>query len=127
MIAVDTSALMAVLLGEPDAERCVEAHASESALLLSAGPAADALIVAERRGPEGEMAELIDGLGFEIVPGTGIAARRNGAGYAVWGKGRHPAGLNFGDCFAYVLAQERRCPLLFVGDAFARTDVIRAE
>ncbi len=48
------------------------------------------------------------------------------AGWRRWGKGGHPAGLNFGDCFAYGLASEMRCPLLFVGDDFAKTDVVRA-
>jgi ribonuclease VapC len=46
-----------------------------------------------------------------------------GNAHVRWGKGGHPAGLNFGDCFAYALAQELDCPLLYVGDDFARTDV----
>ncbi len=123
MIAVDTSALMAVLLGEPQAEACMLALEQSDDLLISAGTVAEALIVAARRGLDAEMARLIDGLGFEIVSITAAAARRIAASYARWGKGIHPAGLNFGDCFAYEVAQEHDCPLLFVGSDFARTDL----
>lgn len=123
MIAVDTSALMAILLGEPAAEACAAALESEDALLISAGTVAEALIVAGRRNVASEMERLIDGLGFEVVAVTAASARRIAAAYAAWGKGAHPAGLNFGDCFAYAVATEHGCPLLFVGDDFARTDV----
>ena len=51
------------------------------------------------------------------------SARRISEAYARWGKGVHPAGLNYGDCFAYEVASERGCPLLFVGDDFSRTDL----
>jgi ribonuclease VapC len=57
---------------------------------------------------------------------TAASARRIAEAYARWGKGVHPAGLNFGDCFACELAKEHSCPLLFVGDDFAKTDVKRA-
>ena len=50
-------------------------------------------------------------------------ARQAGAAYRQWGKGFHPAGLNFGDCFAYALAKEQNCPLLFIGNDFSRTDI----
>ena len=69
------------------------------------------------------MAKLIDGLGFNAVAVTPAAARRVALAYARWGKGVHAAGLNFGDCFAYELAREHDCPLLYVGGDFARTDV----
>ncbi len=123
MIAVDTSALMAILLEEPRAEACVAAMEGEEALLISAVTVAEALIVAGRRGLGEEMARLIDGLGFDIVSVTPAAARRVAQAYETWGKGRHPAGLNFGDCFAYAVAAENECRLLYVGDDFARTDV----
>jgi ribonuclease VapC len=54
---------------------------------------------------------------------TKSTAMAMGEAYRRWGKGLHPAGLNFGDCFAYVLAMERACPLLYVGEDFKRTDV----
>lgn len=123
MIAVDTSALMAILLGEPEADDCIAALARDGDLLLSAGTMAEALIVAARRDVGPEMARLIDELGFEIVPLTAAAARRIALAYATWGKGRHSAALNFADCFAYDLAKTYGCPLLFVGDDFGQTDV----
>ena len=126
MIAVDTSALMEILLDEPEAEACIRVLEGEGVLLISATTVAEALVVAARRGVGEEMARLIDGLGFEIVAVTAAAARRVAAAYGDWGKGVHPAGLNFGDCFAYGLAKAQGCPLLYVGADFARTDVARA-
>ena len=123
MIVVDTSALMAIVLGEPDADRCVEALESAAELVISAATVAEALIVAGRRNVGPEIASLIDGLGFQIAPTSLSAARQVAQAYDQWGKGIHPAGLNFGDCFAYALAREKNCPLLFVGDDFSKTDL----
>ena len=123
MIAVDTSALMTILLDEAEADRCSNALETADRLLISAGTVAEALIVAERRGVGEEMTALIDGLGFEIIAVTPAAARRVAAAYDKWGKGVHPAALNFGDCFAYEVAKENGCPLLYVGDDFAKTDL----
>lgn len=123
MIAVDTSALMAILLNEPEADGCVAALVAEDRVLISAGTAAEALIVAAQRGVGEEMERLMNGLGFEVVTMTAAAAWRIAAVYGRWGKGLHPAGLNFGDCFAYEVAREHDCPLLFVGADFARTDI----
>jgi ribonuclease VapC len=123
MIAVDTSALMAIVLNEPQADACVAALAAEDDLIISAGTAAEALIVSSRRNVGEEVARLIDGLGFDVVSVTSASARRVAAAYARWGKGLHPASLNFGDCFAYEVAKEHGCRLLFVGDDFSQTDV----
>lgn len=123
MIVVDTSALMAIVLGEREADACMAALERESELLISAGTVAEALIVAARRNVGPEMSALVGGLGFEVVNVTAAAARRIGDAHARWGKGLDPSGLNFGDCFAYDLARERGCPLLFVGDDFAKTDI----
>jgi len=125
MIAVDTSALMAILLGEKDADKCVSVLEAETSLLISAGTVAEALIVAARREIGEEMTIMIDRLGFEIVSVTPVSAQRIAYAYAKWGKGVHPAALNFGDCFAYEVAKERGCPLLYVGDDFAKTDIER--
>lgn len=125
MIAVDTSALMAVVLGDVDADACMSALEREKDILISAGTMLEALIVAARRNVGKEMALLIDGLGFEIVSVTPASARRAAEAYESWGKGVHPASLNFGDCFAYEVAKEHGCRLLFVGDDFARTDIER--
>jgi len=123
VIVIDTSALMAILLNETEAEACSAVLARESEVAISAATLAEALIVAGRRDRANEMAAIIYALGFEVVPVTEASARQVAAAYAQWGKGAHPAGLNFGDCFAYALARERGCPLLFVGADFARTDV----
>ncbi len=126
MIAVDTSALMAVVLDEPAAEACSTALAEAAAIVISAGTMAEALIVAGRRNVGHAMQRLIQGLGCEVVPVSEPDAVAVAAAYAKWGKGIHRAGLNYGDCFAYALARQRGCPLLFVGDDFAKTDVTHA-
>src|SRR5215469_3773654 len=123
MMAVDTSAPMAVVLDEPEADRCKVALEEEPELLISAGTVAEALIVAGRRNLVEEMNRLIDGLGFEIETVTPASARRIATAYARWGRGAHPAGLNFGDCFSYEVAEEHSCPLLYVGEDFAKTDL----
>jgi ribonuclease VapC len=123
MIAVDTSALMAVILAEPQADACIAALKRESELLISAGTVAEALLVASRRNVLPQMASLIDGLGFTVVTVTLASARRMGDAYLRWGKGKHPAGLNFGDCFSYEAAKSNACPLLYVGSDFEQTDI----
>lgn len=123
MMAVDTSALMAIVLNEPSADACVAALEADGDLLISAGTVAEALIVAARRNVGEEMERLIEGLGFKIVSVTPASARRIAHAYESWGKGVHPAALNFGDCFAYEAAKEHGCLLLYVGEDFARTDI----
>ncbi len=123
MIAVDTSTLMAIVLGEPQAEACMTAIEEAEQLLISAGTVAEALIVAGRRNVGDEVGALISGLGFEIVTVTAASARRIADAYGRWGKGIHPASLNYGDCFAYEVAIEHDCPLLYIGDDFRQTDV----
>ena len=125
MIAVDTSALMAILLDEPNAAECAAILANDGAA-VSATTLAEALIVAERRGLRAEMADLVERLNLEVVSVSAVTARRVAYTYAQWGKGVNPAGLNFGDCFAYDLAKTSDCPLLYVGRDFARTDIASA-
>lgn len=123
MIVVDTSALMAILLDEPQAQPCMAALAAADRLLISAGTVAETLIVAARRNVGEEADKLINGLGFEIIPVSQASAQGVAKAYSQWGKGIHPAGLNFGDCFAYHLARTNVCPLLFVSNDFAKTDI----
>jgi ribonuclease VapC len=125
LIAVDTSALMAIILGEAEADACVKALEAETDVLISAGTVAEAIIVAARRNVAQEMENLIDGLGFDVVTVTAASARGVAQAHQRWGKGIHPAGLNFGDCFAYEVAKAHSCPLLFVGDDFMKTDLER--
>ncbi|HZP79356.1 MAG TPA: type II toxin-antitoxin system VapC family toxin [Pseudolabrys sp.] len=126
MIVVDTSALMAIVLDEPDAEACIKVLENEPEILISAGTMAEALIVAQRRNLDQEMTELVDGLGLTVVTVTAASARRIARAHARWGKGSHGARLNFGDCFAYDVAKEHACPLLFIGEDFSKTDIERA-
>ena len=98
MIAIDTSAIMAIVLDGPEANACIAVLEAEDDILISAGTVAEALVVAARRNVGVEMASLIDGLGFEVVTVTPASARRIAEAYEHWGKG--PAALNFGDCFA---------------------------
>jgi ribonuclease VapC len=126
LIVVDTSALMAIVLGEPAAAACRSVVADHDEILIAAPNLAEALIVAAGRELRDEMARLVDDLALTVSPldeGAALAAVRS---YLAWGKGFHAAGLNFGDCFAHALAKAHDCPLLFVGDDFARTDVSSA-
>jgi ribonuclease VapC len=124
VIAVDTSALMAILLGEPESDSLISALEADPDVLISAAVVAEALIVAGRRNVADEMVRLIEDLGLTVVPVTAAGARRVAEAYGLWGKGVHPAGLNFGDCFSYVVARDHACPLLYVGEEFAKTDLL---
>jgi len=123
MIAVDTSALMAIVLAEPEADACIAALEAENEILISAGTVAEALIVSARRNVDTEVGSILDRLGFEVVAVTPASARRIAEAYQRWGRGLHPAALNFGDCFAYEVAKEHACGLLYVGDDFVKTDI----
>lgn len=117
---------MAIVLGEPAADALKAKLAQEMDIVISAATLAEALIVSRGRGVQDEMGRMIEGLGVEVAPVTHAGARGVAEAYARWGKGVHPAQLNFGDCFAYELAKSRACPLLFVGEDFSRTDVTGA-
>lgn len=107
----------------PRAPDCMAAMARARALIMSAGTLTEAMIVARRRGFGAELDELVADFQIDIQPVTAAVARRAAAAYDRWGKGVHPAALNFGDCFAYEVAEANACPLLFVGNDFAQTDV----
>jgi ribonuclease VapC len=126
LICIDTSALMAIILDEPQAERCQEAIAFDDGPIVSAATLAEALIVAGGRGFQPEMQTLLDGLSIRIVDVTREAAIRAADAYRRWGKGYHAARLNYGDCFAYELASLYGCPLLYVGNDFSQTDIASA-
>lgn len=123
MIVLDTSALVAIFQDETEAVRIKDRIAKADGLLISAGTAAEALIVAGQRGYRSALEAMLARLGVEIVPFTSTDLGRMADAYGRWGKGNHPAALNLGDCFAYALARERGCPLLFVGNDFSRTDI----
>lgn len=126
---VDTSALLAVIFGEPDAEGYLRTMASADALGASTATLTEALIVAEvRQGREAaaDLAALLDELEVAIVSLDEAQSELAAAAWRRFGKGRHPAALNFGDTFSYALAVTRGEALLFKGDDFAATDVMRA-
>lgn len=125
-MVVDTSALIAYLKGEPEAERLERALLAGDAVFLSAASLVEAGIVAERlRGEAGgrELDRLLQRLRVAIVPVSADHADLARLAFRRFGKGRHRAGLNFGDCFSYALALALGEPLLFVGSDFGRTDV----
>ncbi len=125
MIAVDSSALIAVVAGEKQAAGCEMVLLSDS-LVMSAATLTEVLIVAARKGVSEELHELLALLELEIEDVTPQFAELAAASYIRWGKGFHPAKLNYGDCFSYAVAEMYDCPLLYVGDDFAQTDVVSA-
>jgi len=126
MIVVDTSALVAVLSGEPEGDRINEALAGSTASLMSAASYLEcSIVLASRFGDAGihDLRLYLHEAGIEVVPVDRDQADVALDAWMRFGKGRHGAALNFGDCFAYALASLRSARLLFVGDDFARTDV----
>lgn len=128
MIAVDTSVLCAVILGEPDAEHLLRALQNNRTLLSAASLVEATMVVEARQGPEAarDLELLVTAAIDEVVPLDADAAALAIAAWRRFGRGRHPAALNYGDCFSYALAQQRQVPLLFKGDDFTQTDVARA-
>ena len=122
MIVVDTSALVAILKREAHRDACIEAL-DKNRTCMSAGTLVECFVTAEWNGAGDEMRRMVGALAPRIVPVTEEAAYQAHLAYRRWGKGRHPAKLNFGDCFSYVLAKELGCPLLFVGNDFSQTDI----
>lgn len=128
-MVIDTSALVAMLSNEPEAERFEAAVDNDSVLLMSTASYVETAIVIESRygEPGGRELDLwLHRAAVDLVavhPEQAHAAR---AAYRKYGKGRHPAGLNYGDCFSYALAKISGEPLLFKGDDFPNTDVAAA-
>ena len=123
---VDTSAVLAVLFGEPDAERYERTLAGASRCRMSVASLLEAAIVLESRsGAAGghELDVFVERALIELAPVTAEHAQAARRAWRRFGKGNHPAGLNFGDCFAYALAEATREPLLFKGRDFALTDI----
>jgi ribonuclease VapC len=127
-MVLDTSALLALLLDEPEAEEFRTALEEDTTRLVSAATLLETAVVIEaRKGDPGgrELDLLMHKAEIVVVPvdaGHVAEARR---AFRRFGKGRHTAGLNFGDVFAYALARIAGEPLLFKGDDFAKTDVSR--
>lgn len=125
-MVVDNSAIVAMLLTEPEHEEFFRLVGEAAELATSVASVLECSIVMHRRaGAQGLAAldELIEDIGIRCVPvdyTQAIAARR---AWVRYGRGNSPAGLNFGDCFSYALARTMDRPLLFKGGDFTRTDV----
>lgn len=124
---LDTSAVAAVVLGEPEAEAFLSVMLADVGdLLISAATRVEVGIVLEaRQGTEAtnDLQILLDRLRVDVTPLDGDQALAALTGWRRFGKGRHPAGLNLGDCFSYALAKVSAAPLLYTGDDFRQTDI----
>jgi ribonuclease VapC len=130
VIAVDTSAIIAIVQSEPETASFVRCMEEAESVCLSAVSLQEALMVlAGRRGDTAAwvpLERMLRDLEFEIVVHDAELARIAGHAFLRFGKGRHPARLNCGDCASYALAKKRRIPLLFKGGDFAHTDIVPA-
>ncbi len=123
---VDTSAVITILFGEGGAERYDTAIAEAPRCRMSVVNYLEAAIVLESRSGAAaghELDSFLEEAAIELAPVTPEHAQAARRAWRRFGKGNHPAGLNFGDCFAYALAESAREPLLFKGGDFARTDI----
>ncbi len=123
---VDSSAIIAVLMREPERDRISRAIAASKVRRTSAGTLLEAAMVIEARaGDQGgtDLDAFIARLTVEVVPFTVEQVKFAREAFRRFGKGRHPAGLNLGDCFSYALAKATGEPLLFKGGDFAQTDI----
>jgi ribonuclease VapC len=126
---IDTSAVLAILFDEDDAARFADAIAGADQRAMSAASFLEAGVVIDNQlGPAAgrQLDALLARAEVEISPVTREQAEIARQAYLDYGKGHHPARLNFGDCFAYALAKATNQPLLFKGDDFAQTDVAAA-
>lgn len=127
---IDTSALVGILDQEPEAERLAHAIATASERMLSAANLVETGIVMQvRRGDEAvrDFDLLLAKLKIEIIAVSAKQANLARKAFQRFGRGRHPARLNFGDCFAYALAKDSGAPLLFKGEDFPQTDIAVAQ
>ena len=124
---VDSSAIIAILKGEPEAERFTSALEQAETAKMSTASYVEAGVVADSaKNPliSRQFDELVRVMDVELVPLTFTQARLAREAHRDFGRGSgHPAGLNFGDCFSYALAKETGEPLLYKGTDFAATDV----
>jgi ribonuclease VapC len=126
---LDSSPLVAILAGEPDAELYIQAISRAPRCRISAANFIELSIVVESQFPVEVLRQsdaLFRRVGIVIEPVTVEQAHLARQAFHDFGKGRHPAGLNFGDCFAYALARHTGEPLLFKGDDFGQTDIVSA-
>lgn len=127
-MAVDSSAFVAVLLGESEQVALAHVLASAAELWTSSFSVLEtAIVIGTKKGPQGLMAwdALLHRLSVQVVPLTAAHANLAREAWLRFGKGRHPAGLNIGDCCSYAVARHAGLPLLYKGEDFAKTDLER--
>jgi ribonuclease VapC len=123
VIAVDSSALLTFAFHDPGWEACLAKLDDEDLILVSAVILTETLVVAGRRKVLPTMREYLEAIELTIVPADDATAVRVSDVYQKWGKGNHPAQLNFCDCFSYDVARQFACPLLYIGNDFSQTDI----
>jgi ribonuclease VapC len=129
MIVVDTSALFAILINEPEASVFMRVISDDDAPKISALTLFEAMILCHARGRDpllSDLKQLLTAGNVQTVPFDQNAAEAAHQGYLHYGKGYHPARLNLADCAAYSLAIKLGCPLLFKGDDFKQTGITPA-
>ena len=125
-MVIDSPALVVIILSEPEMESFANVIAENDIVRLSAASYVEAYMVLTMRGRlpnEDAVDEFLGRYGIQIEPLTAEQARLATAAFAKYVKGRHPAALNYGDCFTYALAKATREPLLFKGNDFSKTDI----
>lgn len=125
-MVLDTSAIIAILQNEPEAERLISAMQDAGSLRVSAASVVEAgIVMYAKYGDAGEIEvdQFVQRLNISIVPVSAGHADLARSAYRKYGKGIHSAGLNYGDCFSYALAVSLDDQLLFIGDDFSKTDV----
>ena len=129
-MVLDTSAIIAIIFNETEADDFSRLAAANPLLAVSAVTIHEASIVTARKKRDSSAARLVDNLirdlAIEVIPVDLDGARAARAAYFRFGKGYHPAALNLGDCFPYAVAKARDEPLLFKGDDFLKTDIVPA-
>ena len=126
---VDSSAILAIMFAESDAHVFAEAMSEADSCKISAASFVEVAVVVEAQTQDRGSRQLDTFLrraGFVIEPVTEEQAHLARQAYSDFGKGRHPAGLNFGDCFSYALAKATGEALLFKGSDFSKTDIVSA-
>ena len=128
VMVLDTSAIMSILRQEDDAEQIAACVARASSVCISAVTRLEAFTVAMARGEIGsqKLAELLDQLSPQVIAFDEVQSSLAVTAVKAFGKGHHPARLNFGDCCAYALAKSLNLPLLYKGNDFAQTDIVSA-
>jgi ribonuclease VapC len=125
-MVVDSSALVSILLEEPEHPRLFDKAANSGLTIIGAPVALETVMVLSGRSdkdPRFLLASLLRTMDAEIIPFTEEHYDAAVSAFLRYGKGRHPAGLNFGDCMSYALARVSGLPLLYTGDDFSKTDI----